>query len=109
MYRFDAARLVRIGKDGFLPDRISQWLRYANLENAGPTPSGGYEYAADQNEAAAIATLIPGAVDAGVALRASWEAAASARRSGFAERLVFTDGRFVSGRTPFISTEWSRA
>jgi hypothetical protein len=109
MYRFDAARLVRLGKDGFLPDRISQWLRYVNLDNAGPTPSGGYGYAADQNQATAIATLMPGAVDAGLALCASWDIVASARRRGFAERLVFTDGRFASGRTPFNPTEWSRA
>jgi hypothetical protein len=109
MYRFDAARLVRLGRDGFLPDRISQWLRYMNLDNAGPAPSGVYGYAADQNQATTVAALMPGAVDAGTALRASWDAVASARRSGFAERLVFTDGRFVSGRTPFNSTEWSRA
>jgi hypothetical protein len=109
MYRFDAAWLVRLGRDGFLPDRISQWLRYVNLNNAGPMPSGGYGYRADQSQAAAIATLLRGAVDAGVAVRASWNVVASARRSGFAERLVFTDGRFVSGRTPFNSTEWSGA
>ncbi|HBR46702.1 MAG TPA: hypothetical protein DEA80_17595 [Afipia sp.] len=109
MYRFDAARLVRLGRDGFLPDRISQWLRYVNLNNAGPMPSGGYGYCADQSQATAIAALLRGAVDAGVAVRASWDVVASARRSGFAERLVFTDGRLVSGRTPFNSTEWSGA
>ena len=109
MYRFDAGRLVRLGQDGFLPDRISQWLRYANLQNAGPTPSGGYGYVADQSQAAVIAKLLPGIVDIGTALRASWNVIASARRSGFVDRLIFTDGHFVSGRTPFNSTEWGGA
>jgi hypothetical protein len=65
--------------------------------------SGGYGYAARQDQATTIATLLPGAIDAGVTLRAPWDVISSARRSGFAERLVFTDGRFVSGRTPFRS------
>ena len=107
MYGFDAGQLVRLGRDGFLPDRISQWLRYENLANAGPLTSGGYGYAARQEQAATIAALLPGAIDAGVTLRASWDVIASARRSGFAERLVFADGRFVSGRAPFNSTQWS--
>jgi len=107
MYRFDAGQLVRLGRDGFLPDRISQWLRYENLANAGPLDSGGYGYAARQEQAATIAELLPGAVDAGVTLRASWDAIASTRRSGFVERLAFADGRFVSGRAPFDPTEWS--
>lgn len=107
MYRFDAGQLVRLGRDGFLPDRISQWLRYENLANAGPLPSGAYGYAARQEQATTIAKLLPGAIDAGVTLRPSWEVIASARRSGFAERLVFVDGHFVSGRAPFNSTQWS--
>src|SRR5205085_2663971 len=52
MYRFDTDRLVRLGRDGFLPDRISHWLRYANLANSGALPSGGYGYAAGRNQAA---------------------------------------------------------
>jgi hypothetical protein len=107
MYRFDAGQLVRLGRDGFLPDRISQWLRYENLANAGPLVSGAYGYTARQEQSATIATLLPVAIDPGVTLRASWDIIASARRSGFAERLVFTDGRFVSGRAPFNSTQWS--
>jgi hypothetical protein len=69
--------------------------------------SGGYGYAARQEQATRISTLLPGAIDAGVTLRASWDVIASARRSGFAKRLVFVDGRFVSGRAPFNSTRWS--
>ena len=107
MYRFERGALVRLGQDGFLPDRISQWLRYENLANAGPLASGGYRYTARQEQAATIATLLPGVIETGVTLRASWDVIASARRSGFAERLVFADGRFVSGRAPFNSTQWS--
>jgi hypothetical protein len=107
MYRFDADQLVRTGRDGFLPDQISHWLRYENLANAGPLPSSGYGYAARQDQAARIAALLQGAIDAGVTQRAPWDVVASARRSGFTERLVFTDGRFVSGRAPFNSTQWS--
>ena len=107
MYRFDAGQLVRLGQDGFLPDRISQWLRYKNLANARPLASGAYRYTARQEQAATIATLLPGVIDTGVSLRASWESISSVRRSGFAERLVFADGRFVSGRAPFNSTQWS--
>jgi hypothetical protein len=106
MYRFDADQLVRTGRDVFLPDQISHWLRYENLANAGPLPSSGYGYAARQDQAARIAALLQGAIDAGVTLRAPWDVVASARRSGFTERLVFTDGRFVSGRAPFNSTQW---
>jgi len=105
MYRFENGALIRLGRDGFLPDRISQWLRYENLVNAGPLAFGGYGYTARQDQATTIATLLPDAIDAGVTLRASWDVVASARRSGFAERLVFTDGRFVSGRTPFGSAQ----
>jgi hypothetical protein len=108
MYRFEAGQLVRLGGDGFLPDRISQWLRYENLANAGPLASGGYGYAARQDQATTIAKLLPGAIDAGVTLRAAWDVIASVRRSCFAERLVFADGRFVSGRMPFNSTQWSK-
>jgi hypothetical protein len=109
MYCFDAGQLVRLARDGFLPDRISQWLRYENVANAGLLPSGGYGYAARQEQAVTIATLLPGAIDAGVTLRATSDVIASARRRGFAERLIFTDGRFASGRTPFNSTHGSSA
>lgn len=105
MHRFEHGALIRLGLDGFLPDRISQWLRYVNLANAGP--SGGYGYTARRDQATMIAMLLPGAIDAGVTLRTTWDVIASARRSGFAERLVFADGRFVSGRTPFNSTHGS--
>jgi hypothetical protein len=107
MYRFEDGALVRLGLDGHLPDRISEWLRYENLTNVGPLASGGYGYAARQDQATTSATLLPGAIDAGVTLRASWDVIASARRSGFAERLVFTDGHFVSGRMPFGSAHGS--
>lgn len=106
MYRFDAGQLVRLGCDGFLPAQVSHWLRYENLANAGILPSSGYGYFASQEQAAAIAALLPGAIDVG-ALRASWDVIASARRSGFAERLVFAGGRFVSTRAPFNPTERS--
>jgi hypothetical protein len=109
MYRFEADRLVRLGHDGFLPDRIAQWLRYENLLNAEPLPSGGYRYAASPSQAAAVARLMPGAVDPGVTFRTSWDVVASSRRSGFAERLIFIDGRFVSGRAPFDPTQRSNA
>jgi hypothetical protein len=102
MYGLEADLLVRVGRDGFLPDRIAHWLRYENLANSGPLPSGRYGYAASRDQATTIAKLLPGAVDAGgVTLRASWDVIASARRSGFAERLIFGDGRFASGRAPF--------
>lgn len=101
MYRFGADHLVRVGRDGFLPDRIAQWLRYENLVNAEPSSSGGYRYAASPSQAATAARLMPGAVDAGATFRASWDVIASNRRSGFTERLIFTDGRFLSGRAPF--------
>lgn len=107
MYRFKNGALIRLGRDGFLPDRISQWLRYENLGNAEPLPAGSYAYRARQDQATTIATLLPGAIDAGVTVRANWEVIASARRNGFGERLVFTDGRFVSGRMPFNSTHGS--
>jgi hypothetical protein len=106
-YRFENGTLIRLGRDGFLPDRISQWLRYENLGNAVPLPAGGYAYHARQDQATTIATLLPGAIDAGVTVRAPWDVIASARRNGSAERLVFTDGRFVSGRMPFNSTQRS--
>lgn len=107
MYRFDSGQLVRLGRDGFLPDQISQWLRYENLAHAGPSASGAYGYTARQEQVTTIATLLPGAIDAGVTQRASRDFIASARRSGFAERLVFLDGRFVSGRAPFNATHGS--
>lgn len=107
MYRLEADLFVRTGRDGFLPDLIAHWLRYANLTNSGPLPSGGYGYAASRDQAATIAKLLPGALDAGETLRASWDVAAAARRSGFAERLIFTDGRFASGRAPFDPTHRS--
>ena len=107
MYRYENGALIRLGRDGFLPDRISQWLRYENLGNAEPLPAGGYAYRARQDQATSIATLLPGAIDVGVTLRAPWDVIACARRNGPAERLVFTDGHFVSGRTPFNSTHGS--
>lgn len=109
MYRFEAEQLVRLGRDGFLPDRIAHWLRYENLANPHLLPSGGYGYPASRDQAATIGRLLPRAVDAGVTLRASWDAVASARRSGFAERLIFTDGRVVSGRVPFDPMQRSNA
>lgn len=107
MCRFDADRLVRTGRDGFLPAPIAHWLRYENLANAGPLPAGGYGYTARQDQAVRIASLLPGAIDAGVTSRASWDVVAAARRNGFTERLIFTDGQFVSGRTPFASMKGS--
>lgn len=107
MYRFENGELTRVGRDGFLPDRISQWLRYENLSNAGPLPAGGYAYRARHDQATTIATLLPGAIDAGATPRANWDVIASVRRNGSAERLIFMDGRFVSGRTPFNSTHGS--
>jgi hypothetical protein len=107
MYRFEAGQLVRLGRDGFLPDPISHWLRYENLVNAAILPSGGYGYAACQEQAGAIAMLLPGAVEVDAPLRAPWDVIVSARRSGFAERLIFADGRFVSARAPFDLTQWS--
>jgi len=106
MYRLDAGRLVRVGQDGFLPDRIAHWLRYENLVNSGPLSSGGYAYEVSQGQATAIASLLSGVVDAGQTLRASWDVVASARRSGFAERLIFTDGCFACGRAPFDPAQW---
>lgn len=107
MYRFEAGQLVRLGRDGFLPAPISRWLRYENLVNAAILPSGGYSYTACQEQAMAIALLLPGAVDVDAPLRSSWDVIASARRGGFAERLVFADGRFVSARAPFDPSQWS--
>ncbi len=109
MYRWEADRLIRTGCDGFLPDQIAQWLRYENLANAQPEPAGGYSYQANQAQAVAAARLLPGAIVAGATLAASWDAVAAARRSGFAERLIFTEGRVVSSRTPFDPTQWSHA
>ncbi|HEV2159468.1 hypothetical protein [Bradyrhizobium sp.] len=109
MYRFEADRLVRIGRDGYLPDRIAHWLRYENLANPQLLPSGGYGYQASRDQATTVARLLPRAIDAGVTLPASWDAVASARRSGFAERLIFTGGRIVSGRAPLDPTQWSNA
>ncbi|MGY3511272.1 hypothetical protein ACVIQY_004247 [Bradyrhizobium sp. USDA 3051] len=109
MYRREADRLVRTGLDGFLPDQIAHWLRYENLSNAQPAPAGGYSYQASQAQVAAIARLLPGAIDAGLTLPASWAAVAAARRSGFAERLVFKEGRVLSSRTPFDPTQRSYA
>ncbi len=107
MYRFEADRLVRLGRDGFLPDRIAKWLRYENLRNAEVLPSGGYAYASGAGQAASIARLMPGAVAVEKTCRPSWDAVASSRRSGYAERLIFTDGRLISGRTPFETTQRS--
>lgn len=107
MYRFENGALIRLVRDGFLPDRISQWLRYENLSNAEPLPGGGYAYRAQQDQATTIATLLPGGIDVDVTVRASWDVISSARRNGLAQRLVFTDGHFVSGRMPFNSTHGS--
>lgn len=109
MYRFETDRLIRTGRDGFLPDQIAHWLRYENLANPQPGASGGYAYEASRGQTAMIANFLPGAIDAGETLRASWDAVASARRSGFAERLIFTDGRIASGRTPYGTTQRSNA
>jgi hypothetical protein len=109
MYRFEAGRLVRTGRDGFLPDQIAHWLRYENLTNSQPAGAGGYAYDASRNQAATIAKLLLGAIDEGRTLRPSWDAVASARRSGFAERLVFTDGSIASSRAPFDTTQRSNA
>jgi hypothetical protein len=101
MYRFEKGELVRVGRDGFLPDAISHWLRHANLVNAGPLAAGHYGYATGQDQAVAVASLLPGAIEAGVTLRSSVDAIASARRSGGVERLIWRDGRVTSGRTRF--------
>lgn len=101
IYRLEADHLVRTGCDGFLPDKIAHWLRYANLSNPGPLPFGGYGYTANRGQAEAIARLLPGAVDVGVTVRAPWEMVAAVRRSGFVDRLVFLDGSLASGRVPF--------
>lgn len=107
MYRLEGDRLLRDGRDGFLPDLIAHWLRYENLANSQVLPSGGYAYPTSRDQATTIANLMPGAIDAGFTIRPSWEAVASARRSGFAERLVFTHGHLASGRTPFDPTQRS--
>jgi hypothetical protein len=109
MYRLEADRLLRMGRDGFLPDRIAHWLRYENLANPQLLPFGGYGYQASRDQATTVARLLPRAIDIGMTLRTSWEAVASARRSGFAERLIFTDGRIVSDRAPFGPTQRSNA
>lgn len=108
MYRFEADRLVRTGRDGFLPDRIALWLRYENLRNAEILPPGGYAYPSTASQAATVARLMPGAVDPGTTFKASWDAVASCRRSGHAERLIFTDGHLISGRAPLYATQRSR-
>jgi hypothetical protein len=109
MYRHGADRLARTGRDGFLPDQIAHWLRYENLTNPQPDQAGGYSYQANHAQAAAVARLLPGAIDVGATLPASWDAVAAARRSGFAKRLVFKEGRVVSSRTPFDPTQRSHA
>ncbi|MFK4581187.1 hypothetical protein [Bradyrhizobium ottawaense] len=107
MYRFERDRLHREGRDGYLPDLIAHWLRYENLAPPCALPGGGYAYPASRDQAATIARLMPRAVEAGATGRPSWEAVASARRSGFAERLIFMDGRVASSRMPFDPTERS--
>jgi hypothetical protein len=101
MFRLDGDRLLRTGRDGFLPDLMARWLRHENLSNSMVLSSGGYQYAATTEQAARIAALMPGAIHIGAAQAVPWGAVASARRSGFAERLVFADGRVASGRAPF--------
>ena len=107
LYRFEGDRLLREARDGYLPDLIAHWLRYANLAPPCALPAGGYAYPASRDQAATIARLMPRAVDASATSRSSWEAVASARRSGFAERLIFMDGRVASSRMPFDPTERS--
>ncbi|MCC8962494.1 hypothetical protein H8A95_09270 [Bradyrhizobium sp. Pear76] len=109
MFRREADRLLRTGRDAFVPDQIAFWLRYENLANPLVGPAGGYSYQASQAQVTAIARLLPGAIDAGATLSASWEAVAAARRRGFVERLVFTEGRVLSSRTPFDPTQRSHA
>lgn len=101
LYKFVDGALSRQAKDGFIPDRLAGWLRYANIANPSVSIDGGYSYPSQPEQAAKIASLLDGAIDAGVVLRPAIEVVSSVRRSGWAERMIWKDARLSSGRAPF--------
>jgi hypothetical protein len=101
LFKVDGDRLARTAKDGFLPDTIARWLRYANLANPSVSSEGGYSYPIQAAHSARIATILPDAVDAGMSLRPVEDIVCSVRRSGWSTRMVWTGSGLSAGRVPF--------
>jgi hypothetical protein len=101
LYQAEGNKLTRKAKDGFLPDAVARWLRYANLLNPSFSMEGEYSYPVQHGQSATIAAIIPGAIDAGVTTRPIDEIVCSVRRSGWTERMVWKETGLSAGRAPF--------
>jgi hypothetical protein len=101
LFKANGDKLVRTARDGFLPDAIARWLRYANFANPSVSSESGYSYPAQAVNYARIAAILPDGVDAGAALRPVEDIVSSVRRSGWATRMVWTGSGLSAGRVPF--------
>ena len=103
LFRRDGGGLLRVAGEGALPADISRWLRYTNLANPSALETGGYRYPMRAENFAIFSSVLNGLVDLGIDDVDGASAVARARRSGWSDRLVWTDGRLTARRSPYAA------
>ncbi|MEA2895970.1 MAG: hypothetical protein QOJ84_1585 [Bradyrhizobium sp.] len=96
LFKNEGGLLQRVAREGFLPDGIAGWLRYSNLANSTALGDGRYAYPVRMENRTKIAAGLREAVDFAEGGGDTLSSILSVRRSGGADRLMWSNGRLVS-------------
>lgn len=103
LFRFDGETLLRLGKEGALPDALAADLRYSCASNPElNTQDGSYRYAADRASAEKIATTLPNIVErqGDFPGRSAAQVVSLAVHSGGRVRPAWKAGRVTTDHSP---------
>jgi len=101
LFRLEASGLLRIAGEGALPADISAWLRYATLANPSALEGGNYRYPIRAENVAKLTSILNGLIDLVSDPVEGTSAIALVRRSGWSDRLVWSNGRLSANRLPY--------